>query len=98
MEEAHRESRGLGIALTLIPGVEGLYRGRTVSGILLILMTLLAISPFLGTRIAPAVYLPVASLPYYLPGSVLVLLCLYFLAVLTYTGTRRGRSREAGWR
>ena len=98
VEEVHREPRWLGLVLALVPGIEGLYRGRTLRGFLLLSATLFVVSPFLGTLLAPAIYLPGASLPYTVPASILLLLSLYLVATLTSTGSRRVRLKERQWR
>ena len=97
VEEVQREPRWIGLVLVLAPGVEGLYRGRTLRGFLLLSAALFVVSPFLGTLLAPAMYLPEASLPYTVPASILVLLCLYLLAALTHTGRRRVNLKERPW-
>ncbi len=98
VEEVQREPRWLGVALALIPGIEGIYRGRILWGFLLLTVTLFVISPLLGAHLAPATYLPGAPLPYHVSVSILVLVCLYMLTALTTTGRRRRRAKEARWR
>lgn len=98
LEEARREPKWLGWVLTLIPGIEGLYRGRILWGLLLLAVALFALSPVLGGHLAPATYLPGASLPYHLSISVLLLVCLYLLTALTYARSRRRRVKEGRWR
>ncbi|MFQ5532595.1 MAG: tetratricopeptide repeat protein [Candidatus Methylomirabilales bacterium] len=95
-EELRREPRLLGLALSLIPGGEGLYRGRTLWGFLLLVVTLVVASPLLGKLIAPATYLPGGSLPYHVFVSILLLFCLYLVTTLTHSWS--GRPREGRWR
>ncbi|MFQ5656533.1 MAG: tetratricopeptide repeat protein [Candidatus Methylomirabilales bacterium] len=97
-EELQGEPRWLGLALSLIPGGEGLYRGRTVWGFLLLFVTLIVASPLLGRLLAPATYLPGGALPYHVALSIVLLFCLYLLTALTYTGSGTGRPREGRWR
>ncbi|MFQ5846819.1 MAG: tetratricopeptide repeat protein [Candidatus Methylomirabilales bacterium] len=97
-EEGRREPRWIGLALKLVPGLEGLYRGRTLWGFLLLTATLFVVSPLLGVFLASGTYLPGPSLPYHGPVSILLLLCLYMLATLTYTGNHRRRPKERRWR
>ncbi len=97
-ELPYREPRWLGPTLALIPGMEGMYRGKTLWGFLLLLATVVVISPMLGYVLAPAAYLTGDPLPYTVPASLLILLCLYLLAAATYTGNRRNRSRNVRWR
>jgi tetratricopeptide (TPR) repeat protein len=96
LEEVKQPSRLLEVGLALIPGVEGIYRGRTLKGFVLLTTTVLAVSPLLGQLLAPATYLPGTSLPYHGSLSVLLLLCVYLFSAFTYN---RGRSRwSASWR
>ena len=95
-EELRREPRLLGWALSLIPGGEGLYRGRTWWGFLLLVVTLVIASPLLGRLIAPATHLPGGSLPYQVSVSILLLFCLYLVTALTHAWS--GRSRGGQWR
>jgi tetratricopeptide (TPR) repeat protein len=96
LEEVKRPSKLLEVGLALIPGVEGIYRGRTFKGFVLLTATVLAVSPLLGQLLAPATYLPGTSLPYHGSLSVLLLLCVYLFSAFTYN---RGRSRwSASWR
>ena len=94
-EEMKRPSKLLEVALALIPGVEGLYRGRTFKGFVLLTATVLAVSPLLGQLLAPATYLPGISLPYHGSLSILVLLSVYLFSAFTFS---RGRSRWGGGR
>ncbi|KRT71282.1 MAG: hypothetical protein XU15_C0001G0033 [candidate division NC10 bacterium CSP1-5] len=94
-EEMKRPSKLLEVALALIPGVEGLYRGRTFKGFVLLTATVLAVSPLLGQLLAPATYLPGISLPYHGSLSILVLLSVYLVSAFTFS---RGRSRWGGGR
>jgi hypothetical protein len=98
VEEVRGEPKWFALVLALIPGVEGLYRGRIVWGFLLLTGTLFAVSPLIGARLAPATYLPGASLPYQVSAIFLLLVCLYLLTALTYTGSRRARAKEGRWR
>ncbi|MFQ5988512.1 MAG: hypothetical protein ACE5K9_01235 [Candidatus Methylomirabilales bacterium] len=93
-ELPYREPRWLGPTLALIPGMEGMYRGKTLWGFLLLLATVVVVSPMLGQVLAPAAYLTGDPLPYTVPASLLILFCLYLLAAATYTGNRRKRSRN----
>jgi hypothetical protein len=96
LEEVKQPSRLLEVGLALIPGVEGIYRGRTLKGFVLLTTTVLAVSPLLGQLLAPATYLPGTSLPYHGSLSVLLLLSVYLFSAFTYN---RGRSRwSASWR
>ncbi|MFQ5881312.1 MAG: tetratricopeptide repeat protein [Candidatus Methylomirabilales bacterium] len=97
-EKVQREPRWLGLALSLIPGAEGLYRGRTAWGFVLLLVTLLVVSPFLGKILIPSTYLPGQSLPYQVSASVPLLLCLYLLTALAHTMSRRRQAKEGRWR
>jgi tetratricopeptide (TPR) repeat protein len=97
LEEAKRSSTLLEVGLALIPGVEGLYRGRTLHGFLLLIGTVLAVSPLLGQLLAPATYLPGASLPYQGSLSILLLLGVYLFSALTHS-RRRLRWRDGPWR
>ncbi|MGH7425014.1 MAG: hypothetical protein ACREJP_02460, partial [Candidatus Methylomirabilales bacterium] len=96
-EEVKRPSKLLEVGLALIPGVEGLYRGRTFKGFVLLTATVLAVSPLLGHLLAPATYLPGMSLPYHGSLSILVLLSVYLFSAFTY-GRGRSRWRGGPWR
>lgn len=93
-EAPHREPKWLGPALALIPGMEGMYRGRTLWGVLLLLATVMVVSPLLGRVLIPATYLNGSPLPYIVPASLVILFCLYLLAAVTYTGSRGRRPRR----
>jgi hypothetical protein len=97
LEEVRPPSKLLEVGLALIPGVEGIYRGRTFKGFALLAATVLAVSPLLGQLLAPATYLPGNSLPYHGSLSILLLLSVYLCSAFTYN---RGRSRWGGasWR
>jgi len=97
LEETKGPSRLLEVGLALIPGVEGLYRGRTLKGFLLLTGTVLAVSPLLGQLLAPATYLPGVSLPYQGSLSILLLLCVYLFSAFTYSH-RRSRWGGGPWR
>jgi hypothetical protein len=95
VEEARREPRWLGLVLALLPGIEGLYRGRFLWGFVLLTATLVAVSSLLGAHLAPATYLPGTSLPYRVTASILFLVGLYLLTAFTHTGNR-GRGAKGG--
>lgn len=97
-DEAQREARWLGWLFALIPGSEGLYRGKVVWGLVLIAVTLFVLSPLLGAHLAPEIYLPGVSLPYHLHVSILFLGCLYLLIIVKYTKSRGARVKERRWR
>ncbi|MFQ5803082.1 MAG: hypothetical protein ACE5JQ_09335 [Candidatus Methylomirabilales bacterium] len=96
-EAPYREPRWLGPALALIPGMERMYRGRTVWGFLLLATTLVVVSPLLGQLLTPATYLTGHPLPYTVPASLFILICLYLLAAATYNGSRRTRPGNVRW-
>ncbi len=97
-EDVKREPRWVGMALALVPGIKGLYGGKTLRGFLLLAAALLVVSSILGEFLAPGMYLPGSSLPYHLPASIIVLLCLYLLSTLIHTDSRPRRRRERRWR
>lgn len=97
-DEAQKEPRWIGLALSLIPGGEGLYRGRTLWGFVLLTVTLVVASPLLGKVLAPATYLPGGSLPYHVATSILLVFCLYLLTAVAHTGSGRGQRKERRWR
>ncbi|MFQ5960162.1 MAG: hypothetical protein ACE5MG_02115 [Candidatus Methylomirabilales bacterium] len=96
-DETRQEPKWVGWALRLIPGIEGLYRGRILWGFLLLTATLFAVSPILGAFLAPATYLPGASLPYQVSVSFLLLVCLYLVSAMTDSGSRKP-AKGARWR
>lgn len=97
-EETRREPKWVGWALRLVPGIEGLYRGRILWGFLLLTATLFAVSPILGAFLAPATYLPGASLPYQAVASVLLLVCLYLVNAMIDSEGHRSRAKGVPWR
>jgi len=96
-EAPYREPRWVGPALALIPGMEGMYRGRTVWGFLLLATTLVVVSPLLRQVLTPGTYLIGNPLPYTVPASLFMLICLYLLAAATYTRSRRRRLGNVRW-
>jgi hypothetical protein len=96
-EAPHREPRWLGPALALIPGMEGMYRGRTLWGFLLLAATCVVVSPLLAGVLTPVTYLTGSPMPYTIPASFMILFCLYLLASATYTGNRRRRPGNVRW-
>lgn len=97
-EETRGEPKWVGWALRLVPGIEGLYRGRILWGFLLLTASLFAVSPILGAFLAPVTYLPGASLPYQASASVLLLVCLYLVSAMIDSGSHRNRAKGARWR
>lgn len=96
-ESPHREPRWLAPTLSLIPGMEGMYRGRTLWGFFLLATTCVVVSPLLGRVLTPATYLTRYAMPYTIPASLAILFCLYLLAAATYTGSHRRRSENVRW-
>lgn len=97
-EAPHREPRWLGPTLALIPGMEGMYRGRTLWGFFLLATTCVVVSSLLGQVLTPATYLAGNPMPYTIAASLVMLFCLYLLAAATYTGRRGGRPGNVQWR
>jgi hypothetical protein len=74
-----------------------MYRGRTVWGFLLLATTLVVVSPLLRQVLTPGTYLTGNPLPYTVPASLFMLICLYLLAAATYTRSRRRRPGNVRW-
>ena len=96
-EAPHREPRWIRPTLSLIPGLEGMYRGRTLWGFFLLVTTCIVVSPLLARFLTPTSYLTENGMPYTLPASLVILVCLYLLAAATDSRTRHRRQGSLRW-
>ena len=96
-EPPHREPRWIRPTLSLIPGMGGMYRGKTLWGFFLLATTCVVVSPLLGRFLSPTSYLAESPMPYSIPVSLVMLFCLYLLAAATDTGDRHRRSGNVRW-
>lgn len=96
--EAEKAPRWFDRLLIFVPGVGGVWRGRTLSGSLLLGLSLIIASPLLGRLLDSDMRLPGKSLPYEGPASLVLLGLLYLLTSCLSLLHRRRRAGGERWR